>query len=83
MKTARIIAEKLEAFGLSDITEDTTVCVNKADHSDVEVFDSEFNTFTEAHATLANFLISRDGDDVELDRQAIRQFVQDEVEMYA
>ena len=78
MTTAKLIADKLEDFGLENITEDTTVFVSKDDASDVEVADSEFNTFTKAYATCASYLIENDGDSVSLDHNAIRNFVETE-----
>lgn len=75
MTTAQIIEDKLEDFGLNNITDDTTVCVNKEDLTDVSVFDSEFNTFTKAYATCARYLVDFDGDDVTINRAAIREFV--------
>ncbi len=78
MTTAQIIEEKLEEFGLENINDSTTVCVNKDDSTDVSVFDSEFNTFTESYATMASYLVDFDDGEVTINEQAIREFVEQE-----
>ena len=78
MTTIELIEEKLEDFGLLNINENTTVFVNKEDASDVEVADSEFNTFTRAYTMCASYLVDFDGDDTRINEQAVRDFVNNE-----
>lgn len=70
------IIEEVEEFGIDNINETTTVFVNKSDYTDVEVADAEFNTFTEAHATMASFFVDFDGDSSTIDRREIRLWIE-------
>lgn len=70
----KIISE-IEEFGLANVGDNTTVFVNKSDLSDVEVADSEFNTFTEAHSTCVRFFIDFDGD-TRIKRKQIREWAE-------
>lgn len=78
--TIELIEEKMAEFGLLNINENTTVFVNKEDVSDVEVADSEFNTFAKAHAACASYFVDFNGDDATINIQAIEGFVNNEVE---
>jgi hypothetical protein len=82
MRTEEIIENKLEEFGVENINASTVVCVNKEDSEDVSVFNSEFNTFTKAHAILAEYLLSYHShlEKMVIDSDAIARFVSDEVE---
>jgi len=75
------IIDALDEFGLADIdNETTTVLVNKNDHGDVCVINTEFNTFTESHATMASFLVAWDGDYNIIQRSEIRKWVSEFVD---
>ncbi len=80
--TVEIIENKLEDFGLENINAATTVLVNKEDKSDVEVLDSDFNTFTKAHATLATYFVEYDDvlETYSINTEAIERFVSEEVQ---
>lgn len=70
------IVDAMEEFGIENIVSDTTtIFVNKVDFSDVEIADTEFNTFTEAHATMASFFLDYNGGDVRIDRRQVRQWL--------
>lgn len=71
------IVDALYEFGLDEIKdESTTVFVNKSDYSDVEIADSEFDTFTKAYATMARFFVDFNGDNNKIDRRQIREWVE-------
>ena len=76
------IENKLEEFGLTNINEKTTVFVNKSDLTDVSVEDTDFNTFTKAHACPARWLVTHFtdcNDEPYLRTSEIQRFV-DEIE---
>lgn len=75
------IENKLEEFGLENINNNTTVCVNKENSEDVSVFDSEFNTFTKAHAAPARWFVEYDDvlETYSVNTDAIERFVSEEL----
>lgn len=71
------IVEKLEDFGLNNITEETTVTIDH-DDNEVNVFNSEFNTFTKAKAIVAQHLVDfqcGDPDETKINHEAVIDFV--------
>jgi hypothetical protein len=71
------IIDALNDFDLDSIdTEATTVFVNKRDYSDVEVADSDFESFTESHATMASFFLDYEDGDPRINRRAIREWIE-------
>ena len=67
------IINRLNDFGIDNIEEgSTTVFVSKPYYYDVEVANSDFNTFTKAHATMAQFFL----EDGIISRRSIREWIE-------
>jgi hypothetical protein len=70
------IYDAVDDLSADDITDSTTLFVNKDDYTDVEVAHTEFNTFTKAHAAPVGFFVEYDDDGFKIDRREIRRWVE-------
>lgn len=74
MSTVELIEQKLEDFGLENVYKDTFVFIDP-EAKDVQVGNSDFNTFTKWQSTPASFFIDFDGEEATINRQGIEEFV--------